>query len=189
MTRIPAIALLVAASAWGCRCGDRSGPTSAADGGQDLAWAASWSADDVPDRQIGATLKGVALDDVHVQVHLEQDTTRIEILDRQPGEACGHASDAQGFIVKLPERVGAGDRLEKTMGEYPRGWSAFMVTRGDDGSAVSALAQGWSFALVASSLDEAGAGIQGLIALSFDDVEHSGVAGRFSGSLCVQPSE
>ncbi len=189
MTRISTIALLVAATVWGCRCGDRSAPASAHDGGPDQAWAASWSAEDVPDREIGATLKGVALDDVHVQVHLEQETTRIEILDRRPADACGHATDAQGFIVRLPGRIGEGDRLEKAMGEHPRGWSAFMVTRGADGSAVSALAQGWSFALVASSLDEAGAGITGRMALSFDDAEHSSVAGRFSGSLCVQPPE
>ncbi|MBW2264449.1 MAG: hypothetical protein JRG91_20990 [Deltaproteobacteria bacterium] len=189
MNRCTTVALLIVAAAWGCRCGDRSGPVSARDKGQEQEWAASWSADDVPDREIGATLKGVALDSIHVQIHLEQDTTRIEILDRTPGDVCGHAADAQGFSVKLPGRIGAGDRMEKTMGEHPRGWSAFMVTRGDDGSAVSALAQGWSFALVVSSLDEDKAEIRGSMALSFDDVEHSSVVGRFSGNLCMEPAE
>lgn len=182
MTRCTTIVFLVAAAACGCRGGDRTGPASARDGGPELAWAASWTVDDVPDREIGATLKGLELDVVHVQVNLESDATVIEIMDRPPAEACGHAASAQGFIVKLPERLDGGDRLSKSMDEHPRGWSAYMVTRGEDGSAVSSLAQGWSFALVAASLD--GGEVRGRMALSFDDAERSGVAGRFTGGLC-----
>jgi hypothetical protein len=178
------IALLAVLVAWGCRGGDGSGPSSARDAGQDLAWAASWSTDDVPDREIAGTLKGLVLDAVHVQVHLGQDATRIEILDRRPAQACGSDPEAQGLIVRLPSRIDKGDRLEKAMDEHPRGWGAFMVTRGDDGSAVSSLAQGWSFALVVTSLDEDGAEIRGRLALSFDDEEHSSVTGRFTGTLC-----
>jgi hypothetical protein len=187
VTRLATLPLLLVTVAWGCRCGDRTGPVTAGDGGPGEAWSTSWAADDLPGGDIEATLGGTSLDVVHVQVHLGQDATRIEILDRRPDEPCSLPAAAQGFSVKLPHGIDGDDRVEKSMEEHPHGWSAFMVTRGDDGSAVSSLARGWSFALAVSSLDEEGAEIQGRLALSFDDPEHSGAVGRFTGRLCIEP--
>jgi hypothetical protein len=187
VSRRATLSLVLVAAAWGCRCGDRTGPVTAGDGGPGEAWSTSWSADDLPGGEIGATLGGATLDVIHVQVHLGQDATRIEILDRRPEEPCGPSAASQGFSVKLPHRIDEDDRMEKPMADHPHGWYAFMVTRGDDGSAVSALARGWSFGLAVSSLDEDRAEIQGRLALSFDDPEHSGAAGRFTGRLCVEP--
>jgi len=186
VSRIASLSLVLVAAAWGCRCGDRTGPVTAGDGGPAGSWSASWSADDLPGGEIGATLGGATLDVVHVQVHREQDATRVEILDRRPAEPCGLPTDAQGFSVKLPLGIGEDARVEKSMEEHPHGWSAYMVTRGDDGSAVSALARGWSFALAVSSIDEDRAEIRGRMALSFDDPERSGVAGSFTGHVCTQ---
>jgi hypothetical protein len=131
-----------------------------------------------------AVLKGAGFDRVHVQFRQEGESTRIEILDRSPDEPCGRSADGQGFSLKLPLSIREGDRLEKALHEHPRGWSGYMVTRGKDGSTVSALAQGWSFALVVSELDAAKGNVRGRLAVGFDDGHKSGAAGGFVGEFC-----
>lgn len=140
----------------------------------------------MPAGSLSASLGGESLEGLHVQVREEGDSTRIEIMDTRPGKACGRDPDAQGFSVKLPGMLGKGDRLEKSMDDHPRGWSAFMVTRGSDGSAVSSVAHGWSFALEVTELDARGRIVKGRLAVGFDDEERSGAAGGFTGEYCQE---
>jgi hypothetical protein len=164
----------------GCRCGSQSavGPSSAA-----YVWSDEPSVSSVPADGMTASLLGEALVVAHVQIHEAMDgSLRIEIADRAPTSPCAFMPDAQGFSIKLPSRPGKGKLMKKTMQDHPRGVSAFMVQRREDGSTTSVMARDFCLALQFTSFSASKA--QGVISMAFDDEDRSGVAGHFEASYC-----
>jgi hypothetical protein len=179
---LPAIALVLALAAPGCRCGEGpSAPGSSAE--VDRGWAMRWSPGILPATPLAGSIRGEEIDDVHVQVRAGDGRTRIEVMEGRPPVPCGLIAGARGISVRIPVALDGASELAKAADEHPSGWSAYMVGR-RDGTSVSALARAWSFALKVDDLDAGGGRIEGRLAVSFDDEARSGVAGSFSGEYC-----
>ncbi len=177
--RVAALAFLAVA---GCRCGSQTGQGALSASVHPFEWAAKPDLEAVPADGINASLAGKPLSVVHVHVREGADGSRIELSDRPPQALCTLATDAQGFSVKLPGKLGEGVRIEKTMLQNPRGVSAFMLERLDDGSARSVMASTFSMAVYISAIGKGN--VAGRIALAFDDPKKSGAAGTFAGDHC-----